>query len=76
MLVRAEVSFVNPEEAKKLVDEEGFAVLDVRDRSQYDRAHIQPSYHVPLFVENKDNDPGADSSPKTYILAVAIQCYI
>ncbi|CAA6672316.1 unnamed protein product [Spirodela intermedia] len=58
LLVRAEVNFVNAEEAKRLVDEEGFTVLDVRDKSQYDRAHIQSSYHVPLFVENKDNDPG------------------
>ncbi|XP_078432344.1 rhodanese/Cell cycle control phosphatase superfamily protein [Wolffia australiana] len=57
-LVRAEVNFVNAEEAKRLVDEEGYAVLDVRDQTQHDRAHIQSSYHVPLFIENKDNDPG------------------
>lgn len=57
-LVRADVNYVNAEEAKRLVGEENFSVLDVRDKSQYDRSHIQSSYHIPLFVENKDNDPG------------------
>eukprot|EP00262_Sarcandra_glabra_P002691 TRINITY_DN13097_c1_g1_i1.p1 TRINITY_DN13097_c1_g1~~TRINITY_DN13097_c1_g1_i1.p1 ORF type:complete len:262 (+),score=20.66 TRINITY_DN13097_c1_g1_i1:93-788(+) len=55
---RAEVNYVNGEEAKKLVGEEGFVVLDVRDKTQYDRAHIKSCYHVPLFIENKDNDIG------------------
>lgn len=50
--------FVNGEEAKKLVAEEGYVVLDVRDKTQYDRAHIKSSYHVPLFIENTDNDVG------------------
>lgn len=57
-VVRAEVRFVNAEEAKRLVVEEGYTILDVRDRAQYDRAHIKSCYHVPLFVENKDNDLG------------------
>ena len=56
--IRAEVNFVNAEEAKKLITVEGYAVLDVRDKSQFDRAHIKSCYHVPLFIENKDNDPG------------------
>lgn len=56
--IRAEVNFVNGEEARKLVVEEGYVVLDVRDKTQYDRAHIKSCYHVPLFVENKDNDLG------------------
>ncbi|KAK1259724.1 hypothetical protein QJS04_geneDACA010369 [Acorus gramineus] len=55
-MVRAEVNFVNAEEAKRLVAEEGYNILDVRDKTQYDRAHIKACYHVPLFVENKDND--------------------
>ena len=57
LTIRAEVSFVNAEEAKKLIAE-GYTVLDVRDKSQFDRAHIKSCYHVPLFVENKDNDIG------------------
>ncbi|XP_010928835.1 rhodanese-like domain-containing protein 9, chloroplastic [Elaeis guineensis] len=57
-VVRAEVRFVNAEEAKRLVVEEGYTILDVRDTTQYDRAHIKSCYHVPLFVENKDNDLG------------------
>ncbi|XP_017977212.1 PREDICTED: rhodanese-like domain-containing protein 9, chloroplastic [Theobroma cacao] len=56
--IRAEVNFVNAEEAKKLRADEGYAVLDVRDKSQFDRAHIKSCYHVPLFIENQDNDPG------------------
>ncbi|KAF8403877.1 hypothetical protein HHK36_011983 [Tetracentron sinense] len=55
--IRAEVNFVNAEEAKKLIAE-GYAVLDVRDKFQYDRAHINSCHHVPLFIENKDNDFG------------------
>ncbi|KAG8503956.1 hypothetical protein CXB51_002265 [Gossypium anomalum] len=59
--IRAEVNFVNAEEAKKLIAVEGYAVLDVRDKSQFDRAHIKSCYHVPLFIENTDNDPGETS---------------
>lgn len=56
--VRAEVHFVNGEEAKRLVTEKGFVVLDVRDRTQFERSHIKSCSHVPLFIENKDNDLG------------------
>lgn len=56
--IRAEVNYVSSDEAKELVSAEGYAVLDVRDSSQYDRAHIKSCYHVPLFIEDKDNDPG------------------
>ncbi|XP_042479658.1 rhodanese-like domain-containing protein 9, chloroplastic [Macadamia integrifolia] len=58
MVIRAEVNYVNTEEAKKLISVDRYAVLDVRDKSQYDRAHIKSCYHVPLFIENKDNDLG------------------
>lgn len=56
--IKAEVNFVNAEEAKKLIAVEGYAVLDVRDKSQYNRSHIKSCYHVPLFIENEDNDLG------------------
>lgn len=55
--IRAEVNFVNAEEAKKLIEAEGYAILDIRDKYQFDRAHIKSCCHVPLFIENKDNDP-------------------
>ncbi|XP_051150285.1 rhodanese-like domain-containing protein 9, chloroplastic [Andrographis paniculata] len=58
LVVKAEVSFVNSEDAKKLVAAEGYSILDVRDRTQFERAHIKDCYHVPLFIENKDNDLG------------------
>lgn len=52
------MNFVNAEEAVKLIAVEGYKVLDVRDNTQFNRAHIKDCYHVPLFIENKDNDLG------------------
>nr|BAJ93045.1 predicted protein [Hordeum vulgare subsp. vulgare] len=60
--VRAEVSFVDGDEAKRLVAEEGYTVLDVRDRRQYERAHVRASAHVPLYIENEDNDIGTTTT--------------
>ncbi|XP_020265272.1 rhodanese-like domain-containing protein 9, chloroplastic isoform X2 [Asparagus officinalis] len=57
-VVRSEVNFVNADEAKRLVTEEGYTVVDVRDRTQFERAHIRSCSHVPLFIENNDNDFG------------------
>lgn len=56
--VRAEISYVNADDAKELVAKEGYAIVDVRDKSQFERAHIKSCYHAPLFIENQDNDPG------------------
>ncbi|KAK4413011.1 Rhodanese-like domain-containing protein 9, chloroplastic [Sesamum alatum] len=58
LVIKAEVNFVNYQEAKKLIAVEGYAVVDVRDRTQFERAHIKGCYHVPLFIENTDNDLG------------------
>lgn len=57
MVLKAEVDFVDAEKATELIAQ-GYAVLDVRDRIQFERAHIKNCYHVPLFIENKDNDIG------------------
>lgn len=56
--INAEIDYINAEEAKRLVAEEGYSIVDVRDRIQFERAHIKSCNHVPLFIENKDNDPG------------------
>lgn len=56
--IRAEIDYVNADDAKKLVAVEGYSIVDVRDKTQFERAHIKSCYHVPLFIENKDNDPG------------------
>ncbi|XP_058207607.1 rhodanese-like domain-containing protein 9, chloroplastic [Rhododendron vialii] len=56
--IKAVVNYVSAEEAKELVAVDGFTVLDIRDAKQFDRAHIKSSHHVPLFIENKDNDLG------------------
>jgi len=61
--IKAEVDYVSAGEAKNLIAAEGYAILDVRDKKQYDRAHIKSCYHVPLFIENQDNDFGKASSP-------------
>ncbi|XP_074306998.1 rhodanese-like domain-containing protein 9, chloroplastic [Silene latifolia] len=55
--IRAEVDYVSADEATELVAE-GYAIVDVRDKTQYERAHIKSCYHVPLFIENQDNDLG------------------
>lgn len=56
--IRAEVNYVNADEAKNLVASKGYAIVDVRDITQFERAHIKSCYHIPIFIENKDNDPG------------------
>lgn len=56
MDIRAEVNYVSPKEAKRLITEEGYTILDVRDKTQFDRAHIKSCYHVPIFIENNDGD--------------------
>ena len=58
LFVRAEIKYVDPAGAKKLVVEEGYTVLDIRDRVQYEKAHIVPSVHIPVYIENTDNDIG------------------
>jgi len=60
-VVRADVRFVGADEAKRLVDE-GYTVLDIRDRTQRERAHIKSSTHVPLFIENQNNDIGTQTT--------------
>ncbi|KAH0451059.1 hypothetical protein IEQ34_021751 [Dendrobium chrysotoxum] len=57
-MIRAEVTYVNGEDARRLVDEEGYSILDIRDKTQFDRAHIKSCRHIPLFIENNDNDFG------------------
>nr|AKM76382.1 rhodanese/cell cycle control phosphatase superfamily protein [Melianthus villosus] len=56
--IKAEVNYVNAEEAKKLIAVEEYTILDVRDKTQFERAHIESCKHVPLFIENQDNDIG------------------
>ncbi|RAL48692.1 unnamed protein product [Cuscuta campestris] len=56
--INAAVEFVNANVAKKLVSVDGYVVLDVRDKTQFERAHIKDCFHVPVFIENKDNDLG------------------
>lgn len=56
--VSAEIEFLTLKEAKEAVEQGGYKLVDVRDPSQFDRAHIKGSTHIPFFVPNNDNDPG------------------
>jgi len=70
LAIRAEVEFVTADKARELVEVNGYSVLDVRDKNQFERAHIKSCSHVPLFIENKDNDPGMEFLlPKNFIWA-------
>lgn len=60
--IAAEVRFVNAEEAKELIAVEGYSVVDVRDKTQFERAHIKSCHHIPLFIQNEDNDLGENLS--------------
>lgn len=62
--IAAEVRFVNAEEAKQLIAAEGYSVVDVRDKTQFERAHIKSCRHIPLFIFNEDNDLGKKSKPR------------
>lgn len=57
-VTRAGVQYVDAEEAKQMASEGGYQIIDIRDASQYDRAHITNSTHVPLFIANEAMDPG------------------
>jgi rhodanese-related sulfurtransferase len=40
---------VSPEDAKQLVDEEGYAYLDVRSIQEFDQGHPEGAYNIPLL---------------------------
>ena len=43
------VNRVSPEDAKKLVDEEGYTYVDVRTEAEYAAGHAQGAHNVPLL---------------------------
>ncbi|CAI5468920.1 unnamed protein product [Closterium sp. Yama58-4] len=52
------VDILTWDEAKEAVDKDGYAIVDIRDVTQYDRARISGSLHIPAFILNTDNDVG------------------
>eukprot|EP00245_Coleochaete_scutata_P005467 TRINITY_DN19053_c0_g1_i1.p1 TRINITY_DN19053_c0_g1~~TRINITY_DN19053_c0_g1_i1.p1 ORF type:complete len:264 (-),score=39.60 TRINITY_DN19053_c0_g1_i1:531-1298(-) len=44
-----------PQDAKRFI-ENGYAVIDIRDESQFKEAHITGSKHIPLYILNTDTD--------------------
>lgn len=71
LAIKAELKFIYADDAKTLVADEGYAIVDVRDKTQFERAHIQQCYHVPLFIKNKDNDFGT----MLHSVASLFSCY-
>lgn len=74
--IKAVVNYVSAKEAKELIAVDGFTVLDVRDVKQFDRAHIKSCHHVPLFIENKDNDLGKSLLSFTIVVLVQVFNYL
>ncbi|GJP52674.1 hypothetical protein CLOM_g11767 [Closterium sp. NIES-68] len=52
------VDILTWEEAKEAVDKDGYTIVDIRDVTQYERARIPGSVHIPAFILNTDNDIG------------------
>ncbi|WP_437577965.1 rhodanese-like domain-containing protein [Sorangium sp. So ce887] len=45
----ADIKRVSPEQAKKLIDEEGYLYLDVRSEPEYGAGHPSGAHNVPLL---------------------------
>ncbi|KAL3686053.1 hypothetical protein R1sor_004075 [Riccia sorocarpa] len=65
LITRAEVQFVSVE-AKEMVEKDGYKILDISDKTQYERSHIPSSVHVPYFIENTDSDIGTEGLRSGY----------
>lgn len=48
---------IQPKDAAAAMDSEGFQLLDIRPVWERQKAHVEGSLHVPLFIEDKDNGP-------------------
>jgi rhodanese-related sulfurtransferase len=48
-VIMANIKRVSPDEAKKLIDEEGYLYLDVRSEPEYAAGHPQGAHNVPLL---------------------------
>lgn len=48
---------IQPKDAAAAMDTEGFQLLDIRPVWERQKAHVEGSLHVPLFIEDKDNGP-------------------
>lgn len=57
---------VSPQEAYRLMREEGYIYLDVRTEREYEEGHVKPSYNIPVVFR----EPGMDSQPNPLFLEV------
>ncbi|KAF5476266.1 hypothetical protein F2P56_007997 [Juglans regia] len=51
------IKAIQPKDAAAAMDTEGFQLLDIRPVWERQKAHVEGSLHVPLFIEDKDNGP-------------------
>ncbi|VFQ47035.1 rhodanese-like domain-containing protein [Desulfoluna butyratoxydans] len=48
------VTSIGPEQARKIMaDSDGWTLLDVRQKAEYDGGHLEGSIHIPLFQVRK-----------------------
>jgi len=55
--VWSKIDYVPASKVANLVTQEGYALLDVRDNNQFQKAHVKGSVHIPLFKEDEAKDP-------------------
>jgi len=54
--VRAKIDYVPAAKVEKLVLEDGYTLVDIRDSIQYDRSHFKNSEYIPLYVPDNGTD--------------------
>ncbi|KAK7390376.1 hypothetical protein VNO78_25681 [Psophocarpus tetragonolobus] len=57
LLESGQVSAIGSKFAYKAITSDGYILLDVRPPWERERARVVGSLHVPIFVEDKDNNP-------------------
>lgn len=53
--VLSKIEYTTPSKVADLV-EAGYTIVDVRDETQFGRAHLKDSVHIPLFTEDTSTD--------------------
>lgn len=46
-----------PKDAASAMESQGYTLLDIRPRWEWEKAHAAGALHVPLFVEDEDSSP-------------------
>lgn len=57
LVLSGAVTSITPKDAASAMESDGYKLLDIRPRWEWDKARVSGSMHVPLFVEDKDTSP-------------------